>query len=148
MLDLLHRGPLYVTQPHPICLNQAFRSDLMWWRTFVEDWNGISFLPPPNHLPQLQMASDASGSWGCGGWHGPNWFQLQWDTRSADLLSVVMAAFIWGHGAAIVLLALRQPGGGNMLALQNQSGGPHHAHAPCTGICGGQTLICFSCSVY
>ena len=32
---------------HPIRLNRAFRSDLMWWRTFVEDWNGISFLPPP-----------------------------------------------------------------------------------------------------
>ena len=38
---------------HPIRLNWAFRSDLMWWRTFVEDWNGVSFLPPPIHLPQL-----------------------------------------------------------------------------------------------
>ena len=57
---------------HPIRLNRAFRSDLMWWRTFVEDWNGILFLPPPTHLPQLQMASDASGSWGCGAWHGCN----------------------------------------------------------------------------
>ena len=71
---------------HPIRLNRAFRSDLMWWRTFVEDWNGISFLPPPTHLPQLQMASDA---WGCGAWHGCNWFQLQWDERSADLLIMV-----------------------------------------------------------
>ena len=53
---------------HPIRPNWAFRSDLMWWRTFVEDWNGISFLLPPTHLPQLQMASDASGSWGCGAW--------------------------------------------------------------------------------
>ena len=61
---------------------RPFRFDLMWWRTFVEDWNGISFLPPPTHLPQLQMASDASGSWGYGAWH---WFQLQWDERSADL---------------------------------------------------------------
>ena len=69
---------------HPIHLNRAFRSDLMWWRTFVEDWNGISFLPPPIHLSQLQMASDASGSWGCGAWHSCNWFQLQWDERSAD----------------------------------------------------------------
>ena len=40
---------------HPIRLNRAFRSDLMWWRTFVEDWNGISFLPP---LPQLQSELD------------------------------------------------------------------------------------------
>ena len=67
---------------HPIRLNRAFRSDLMWWHTFVEDWNGISFLPPLTHLPQLQMAS---GSWGCGAWHGCNWFQLQWDEGSADL---------------------------------------------------------------
>ena len=77
MLDLLHAVPSHSTGPHPIWLNRDFRSDLMWWRTFVVSWNGISFLPPPSYLPRLQMASDASGSWGCGAWYGHSWFQLQ-----------------------------------------------------------------------
>ena len=85
---------------HPIRLNRAFRSYLMWWRTFVQDWNGISFLPPPTHLPQLQMASDASGSWGCGAWHGCNWFQLQWDERSADLPIMVKVYTLVSSSAA------------------------------------------------
>ena len=54
---------------HPIRLNRAFRSDLMWWRTFVEDWNGISFLPPPTGfrrigvmgLARLQLVSAPVG---------------------------------------------------------------------------------------
>ena len=31
------------------------------------------------------MTSDASGSWGCGAWHGSAWFQVQWDDRSQPL---------------------------------------------------------------
>jgi hypothetical protein len=50
------------------------------------------------------MASDASGSWGCGAWHLGHLFQLQWDTDSAhlpimvkELLPVVIqACAIWG----------------------------------------------------
>ena len=63
---------------HPIRLNRAFRSDLMWWRTFVEDWNGIRSSPLPPICRWL----------GGGAWHGCNWFQLQWDERSADLPKV------------------------------------------------------------
>ena len=59
MLDLLHTVPMHPLRPHPIRLNRGFRSDLAWWRLFVERWNGISFLAPPAHLPILQLASDA-----------------------------------------------------------------------------------------
>ena len=103
MLDLLHRAPAPAVRPYLIRLNRAFRSDLMWWHTFAMAWNGVSFLLPPSHLPQLQMASDASGSWGCGAWHGRHWFQLRWDERSAplsimakELLPIVLAVSIWG----------------------------------------------------
>ena len=105
MLDLLHRAPAPTGRPYLIQLNREFRSDLMWWRTFVMAWNGVSFLLPPSHLPQLQMASDASGSWGCGAWHGRHWFQLQWDERAAplpimakELLPIVLAVSVWGPG--------------------------------------------------
>lgn len=50
------------------------------------------------------MASDASGSWGCGAWHDHQWFQLQWDHRSAhltitvkELLPIVLACAVWGR---------------------------------------------------
>ena len=63
MLDLL-KGNRHPLRPHPIRLNRSFRSDLTWWRLFAARWNGVSCLPPSSNLPRLQMASDASGSWG------------------------------------------------------------------------------------
>ena len=100
MLDLLCGMPAH----RPIHLNRAFRSDLLWWHTFVADWNGISYLPPSLHLPQLEMSSDASGSWGCGAWYGTHWFQFRWDEISLplpimvkELLPIVLAGWVWGH---------------------------------------------------
>ena len=68
MLDLLHAVP---HRPHShgyIRLNAGFHSDLAWWKAFLAQWNGISYLPPPSFLPQLNLylTTDASGSWGCG----------------------------------------------------------------------------------
>ena len=103
MIDLLKGIRHHPLRPHPIRLNRSFRSDLPWWRSFVVSWNGVSFLPPPPHLPQLLMASDVSGSWGCGAWYLSHWFQLQWDASSAllpimvkELLAVVLACATWG----------------------------------------------------
>ena len=103
MIDLLHGVPAHPQRPHPIRLNTEFRSDLVWWRTFAAEWNGISFLPPPQYLPALHMASDASGSWGCGAWHGTKWFQLRWESEMEplsimvkELIPIVLACAIWG----------------------------------------------------
>jgi hypothetical protein len=103
MNDLLHGMPDSSRSNHPIRLNREFRSDLAWWRSFVSGWNGKSFLPPAQRLSAVEMASDASGSWGCGAWHGTHWFQVQWDHRLADapimvkeLIPVVLAAELWG----------------------------------------------------
>ena len=49
-------------------LDTGFRSDLLWWHTFMEHWNGLSLLrenswsTPADH----QIQTDASGTWGCG----------------------------------------------------------------------------------
>ena len=103
MLDLLHGGPRPLPHSCPIRLNREFRSDLTWWRIFAEDWNGVSFLTPPPDRTHLELTSDASGSWGCGAWHGHSWFQLQWDQQSSalpimvkELLPIVLACAIWG----------------------------------------------------
>ena len=94
-----------------IRLNQAFWSDFAWWRIFMADWNGVSFLPPPAALNQLEPCQapqphepdTSDGSWGCGAWHGSSWFQLQWDDCSAfpsilvkELLPIVFACAVWG----------------------------------------------------
>ena len=67
----------------------------------------------PSYLPRLQMASDASGSWGCGAWYGHSWFQLQWDNRSAhlpimvkELLPIFMAwGPTWSFASATIRLS-------------------------------------------
>lgn len=104
MIDLLHEVQRPCRSRLPIRLNVAFRSDLAWWRTFIESWNGVSFLPPPAGLPTMHLTSDASGSWGCGAWHQQSWFQCQWDARAQhltivekELIPIVLAGATWGH---------------------------------------------------
>ncbi len=70
----------------------------------MEQWNGKAFLCPPASLPTVELVSDASGSWGCGAWHGNSWFQVQWDRRAdkisiavKELLPIVLTCVMWGH---------------------------------------------------
>ena len=50
-------------------LTKDFRSDLQWWYVFINSWNGISFLESIHSrtTADYYIATDASGSWGCGG---------------------------------------------------------------------------------
>jgi hypothetical protein len=104
MIDLLHA----VHQSQPLIrLNLGFRSDLAWWNTFITEWNGVSFLAPPTHLPQLELTTDASGLWGCGAWHHRSWFQVHWDSRShslsipeKELIPIILALATWGNAWA------------------------------------------------
>lgn len=66
---------------HFIRLNKVFKSDMAWWKTFAEGWNGISIML--NAFPsEVFLTSDASGAWGCGAYSGNMWFQLEWDEVS------------------------------------------------------------------
>ena len=105
MINLLHAMHHPPQSDTPIHLNKGFRSDLAWWRAFVQEWNGISFLPPPVHLPQIHLYSDASGSWGCGAVCNGSWFQLPWDDSShslsiaeKELIPIILAVTVWGAG--------------------------------------------------
>ena len=56
-------------------LNLGAREDLASWSLLCESWVGSSVhqlivLDPPRH----HLFTDASGSWGCGGWCMPLWF--------------------------------------------------------------------------
>ena len=87
---------------HHIRLNREFRADLIWWRTFVEPWNGVGLMHrvgDPDHV----FSSDASGLWGCGAWHESLWFQFEWDSISQDwdisakeLFPILVAVAVWG----------------------------------------------------
>ena len=103
MLDLLHSVHLPPRSTAQIRLSKGFRSDLAWWQEFIIQWNGVSFLFPPSHLPQVEMTSDASGSWGCGAWYGNSWLQLRWDSQSQalsitekELIPIILACNTWG----------------------------------------------------
>ena len=87
-------------------LNACFRSDLRWWACFLPVWNescplSCMAMGPP---PQVELMSDASGSWGCGAYtsHG-QWFQLHLPESWLDihitikeLLPIVLGVALWG----------------------------------------------------
>ena len=91
-------------QPHHhIRLNAAFRSDLTWWRIFAANWNGSALVVRADG-GKAQVVTDASGTWGCGGWSGTEWFQLAWDDKSMqlhiaikELVPILIAVMIWGQ---------------------------------------------------
>lgn len=66
--DLLY-APGATKGHHHLWLNCEFRVDLLWWKTFVVHWNGVSMFPNPSQ-PVFTMMSDTSRNWGCGGWSG------------------------------------------------------------------------------
>lgn len=87
---------------HLVRLSQEFHSDLLWWKMFMDEWNGISYASI--HIPAqatVEFTSDASGSWGCGAVWAPQWFQHPWNDTwqgigiaAKELLPIVMA--VWG----------------------------------------------------
>ena len=87
---------------HHIRLNTAFRSDLMWWQVFAANWNGSALVVKADGT-KVQVTTDASGAWGCGGWTGTEWFQLAWDIKSMklhitikELIPILIAVMTWG----------------------------------------------------
>ncbi len=91
---------------HWVRLNSSFRSDLIWWDTFLEEWNGISMLWSKDMFNSSQtVTSDASGNWGCGAIQGKGWFQLEWPTefRSFPIhVKELLPIVIMGMGSGMV----------------------------------------------
>ena len=96
---------------HHIRLNAATRSDIAWWATFAQAWNGISLIKEYGieHVDHC-VATDASGRFGCGGLWQNKWFQIEWKPEYRiekgcqlqdsimlrELLPVVIAGAVWG----------------------------------------------------
>ena len=96
---------------HFVRLNASFRSDLLWWHTFLTPLNGISL--PRRFGPlqvQAQFTTDASGSVGCGAVYPPYWLQYKWGDSPysgvvsnqgdsityQELLPIIFACAVWG----------------------------------------------------
>ena len=85
-------------------LNLAARSDILWWHTFIDGWNGLSMMQSSKlQDPDIILTSDASGSWGCGAYFASHWLQYPWSPQTRDyhitikeLLPIVLAAAVWG----------------------------------------------------
>ena len=85
-------------------LNKEFRSDIAWWHTFIQCWNGLSMLhksKSPSY--RFTIHTDASGSWGCGAFMSGQWLQWEWSTEWApqgimakELVPIVLSCIAWG----------------------------------------------------
>ncbi len=136
MLDLLHATCHPPRGVVPIRLNKGFQSDLAWWLTFTEAWNGTFLLATPFHMPHATMTSDASGSWGCGAWYLRSWFQITWDYRSSALtiaekefLPIILACATWGrswHGHRVTCRCDNQVVVASLRSRTSRSGGIMH----------------------
>ena len=66
------------------------------------EW-GFAPLEPRKGPPDIEVWSDASGSWGCGAFSQNCWLQHQWLPKSDSLsiavkmIPVVLAVALWGH---------------------------------------------------
>ena len=103
---------------HFVRLNQQVRADLAWWDSFVQHWNGTSFIP---NMPQrTSMTSDASGTWGCGAFRNDSleWFQVGWPPHyqeasiaAKELVPILIGAALWGRfwsGSKVLFLSDNQ----------------------------------------
>ena len=82
-------------------INTAFQSDLRWWHLFASSWNGRGFFTCS--LPDHEILTDASGTWGCGAVFGTKWIQLTWcnewsrrDIMTKELVPIVLSCAVWG----------------------------------------------------
>ena len=77
----------------------------MWWYIFMEEWNGVSLLWDLGlQVPNLQVFTDTSGTWGCGAFLDPLWFYVEWPPRLSprsigvkEMCPVVMVAATFGQ---------------------------------------------------
>ena len=90
---------------HHIRRNVSFRSNLLWWSTFMESWNGVALLSEGDPASQTEMWTDASRSYGCGtiSTHLRQWIQLQWPPHSCAGFNLRDQSILWKELVPIVL---------------------------------------------
>ena len=80
-------------------------SDLEWWETFLDVWNGVSILCPLRiSVPDHEVYTDASGTFGCGAVWANHLLQFKWPEFYSsvaifpkELVPIVTTCFVWGQ---------------------------------------------------
>lgn len=92
---------------HYFRLTRACKQDIEWWGALLRGWNGINFyeLPEWEIVPDIQFASDASGTIGYGVCYKHLWFNGSWKPAQQslsiaykELFPIVLACAVWGQG--------------------------------------------------
>ena len=75
----------------PHTSQSKFNLDLLWWHSFLEHFHGISFWLFPGLLPEadVEVSSDAPGSFGYGTYMKGHWFAGSW-VLSQQLQSICL----------------------------------------------------------
>jgi hypothetical protein len=96
---------------HHVYLDSECKADMLMWKHFLDNWNGISlFLDDKFTMAgDMELFTDASGKYGIGGYFHGEWFASTWPIDpeySADLsvsiafqelYPIVVSAILWGH---------------------------------------------------
>ena len=93
---------------HHLKLNSETRADILWWHSFLPEWNGTApFLESEaTTAHDYQLYTDASGTLGCGAYFQGSWFHYAWQSHQQlssmsiqwqEMFAVLVAALTWGH---------------------------------------------------
>lgn len=92
-------------------LNKECRTDLTFWLTFLQQWNGVNMFYNQHLIdsPELDLYTDASATLGFGGYYHGKWFSSSWpldipevkekslSIAYKELYPIVVAAILWGN---------------------------------------------------
>ena len=116
---------------HYTRLNVEFRSDLVWWFTFLKDWNRVSFMQLQKELPiypEAVVQTDASGSHGCGAFCEGRWLQWKWPLEWVplaimvkELVPIIFSCAVWGPVLARKRVLFQCDNTGVVAAIQKGS---------------------------
>lgn len=94
---------------HLVRVSKTLRQDMEVWLEFLSKYNNVTPMSDPYWLDHdtLLIASDSSGSMGCGVIFGSQWAHLQWpkqwsaeirrDITFLELIPVALAIYVWGQ---------------------------------------------------
>ena len=95
-----------MSSTNSIRLSKSFKKDLRWWFLFVEQFNGVSYIPPLGwEEPDVAFSTDSCLK-GCGGVCDNEYFHASFPQfiqdqdlgiHALEMLAVLVGVRIWGH---------------------------------------------------
>lgn len=96
---------------HRLNITESIKEDLKMWLTFLDNFNGVSYIPPCTWFEneRLQLFTDSAGSCelGCGCFYRNQWVFFPWpkswqcdelmaDITFLEMVPVILALILWG----------------------------------------------------